>query len=227
GSAGGEGGVVRGVRVGAATGWQRASFEGTAAYSTQVRTDITPDTRIDPIVARNALYGRASIEHLQFADTTHPPVVPSQYAGYSGGVNRTELDGRGYLGFIGQTVLAAPLRRLDSHRPPPASMQPQIGGMSTVRGFPAGYAIGDTLVSMSGEFVVPLTSPVRIAKFGVTAFMDRGTVYHKGESFGDQPILEGYGGSVWLAAAFFRLNVAIAHGRGAPDPVRVHVGGNV
>ncbi|HJZ73834.1 MAG TPA: FtsQ-type POTRA domain-containing protein [Vicinamibacterales bacterium] len=223
----GERELVHGVRVGADTGWQRASFEGTADYFTQVRTDIIADTRIDPILARNALYGRASIEHLQFADTTHPPVVPSQYAGYSGGVNRTELDGRGYLGFIGQTVLAARVRRLDSDRPLPVYMQPQIGGMSTVRGFPAGYAIGDTLVSMSGEFVVPLTSPVRIAKFGVTAFMDRGTVYHKGESFGDQPILEGYGGSVWLAAAFFRLNVAIAHGRGAPDPVRVHVGGNV
>jgi len=223
----GERELVHGVRVGADTGWQRASFEGTADYFTQVRTDIIADTRIDPILARNALYGRASIEHLQFADTTHATLDPTRYAGYSGGVNRTELDGRGYLGFIGQTVLAARVLRLDSNRPLPVYMQPQIGGMNTVRGFPAGYAIGDTLVSMSGELVVPLTSPVKIAKFGVTAFVDRGTVYHKGESFGDQPMLQGYGGSVWLAAAFFRLNVAIAHGRGAPDPVRVHVGGNV
>src|SRR5262249_59115169 len=124
GSAGGEGGVVRGVRVGAATGWQRASFEGTAAYSTQVRTDITPDTRIDPILARNALYGRASIEHLQFADTTHPPVVPSQYAGYSGGGNRAQHYGRGYPGFIGQTVLAAPVPRLAPPPPHPAFPPP-------------------------------------------------------------------------------------------------------
>ena len=224
----GERELVHGVRLGADTGWQRASFEGTADYFTQVRTDIIADTRIDPVLARNAVYARASVEHLQFADTTRPITIdPDRYGGYSGGVNRTELDGRGYLGFIGQTVLAARVRRLDSDRPLPVYMQPQIGGMSTVRGFPSGYAIGDTLVAMSGELVVPLTSPVKIAKFGATAFIDRGTVYHKGEHFGDQPILEGYGGGVWFAAAFFRVNVAIAHGVNAPDPVRVHVGGNV
>jgi surface antigen Omp85-like protein/surface antigen-like variable number repeat protein len=220
--------MVHGVRIGADTGWQRASFEGTGDVFTQVHTDIIADTRIDPVLARNAVYGRASIEHLQFADhDSLQPASPDRYAGYSGGVNRTELDGRGYLGFIGQTVLAARVLRLDSNRPLPVYMQPQIGGMNTVRGFPAGYAIGDTLVAMSGELVVPLTSPVKIAKFGATAFVDRGTVYHKGEQFGDQPILEGYGGSVWFAAAFFRVNIAIAHGIGAPDPVRVHVGGNV
>src|SRR5262249_32048510 len=84
-----------------------------------------------------------------------------------------------------------------------------------------------TLVAMSGELVVPLTSPLKIAKFGVTAFADRGTIYDKGESFGDRPMLQAYGGSVWFAAALFRLNVAVAHGRGAPSPVRVHVGGNI
>ena len=36
---------------------------------------------------------------------------------------------------------------------------------------------------------------------------------------------QGYGGGVWFAAAFLRLNVAVAHGRGAST--RVHVGGNV
>jgi hypothetical protein len=220
--------LVHAVRVGADTGWQRASFEGTADLFTHVRTDIIADTRIDPVLARNAVYGRASIEHLQFADRASPRLLaPGQYGGYSGGVNRTELDGRGYLGFIGQTVLAAKILRLDSNRPLPEYMQPQIGGMSTVRGFPAGYAVGDTLVAMSGELVVPLNSPLKIAKFGVTAFVDRGTVYNKGQSYGDQPVLDGYGGSVWFAAAFFRVNVAIAHGVGAPDPVRVHVGGNV
>jgi hypothetical protein len=224
----GERELVHGVRVGADTGWQRASFEGTADFFTNVRTDIIADTRIDPVLARNAVYGRASIEHLQFADRARAPLLnPEQYAGYSGGVNRVELDGRGYLGFIGQTVLAGRVLRLDSDRPLPEYMQPQIGGMNTVRGFPAGYAIGDTLVSMSAELVVPLTSPVKIAKFGATAFIDRGTVYQKGQHFGDQPLLEGYGGGVWFAAALFRVNVAVAHGRGAPDPVRVHVGGNV
>jgi hypothetical protein len=78
---------------------------------------------------------------------------------------------------------------------------------------------------MGAEVVIPLTSPIRLAKFGVSAFTDRGTVYNKGERFSDQTLHEGYGAGVWFAAAFFRLTVAVAHGRGAST--RVHVGGNV
>lgn len=37
--------------------------------------------------------------------------------------------------------------------------------------------------------------------------------------------LSKYGGSVWFAAAFLRLNIAVAHGVGAST--RVHVGGGV
>jgi hypothetical protein len=55
--------------------------------------------------------------------------------------------------------------------------------------------------------------------------VDRGTVYDKGERLSDQSLEEGYGAGVWFAAAFLRLNVAVAHGRGAST--RVHVGGNV
>ena len=33
---------------------------------------------------------------------------------------------------------------------------------------------------------------------------------------------QGYGGSVWLTAALLRLNLAVAHGRGAST--RVHFG---
>ena len=60
---------------------------------------------------------------------------------------------------------------------------------------------------------------------GVSAFMDTGTVYNNGQHLGDEPWLEGYGGSVWFSAAFVRLTVAVAHGRGAST--RVHVGGNI
>src|SRR5205807_3826214 len=57
----GEREIVHGVRVGADGGWDRASFEGTADFFTHARADIIADTRIDPILARNAVYGRASI----------------------------------------------------------------------------------------------------------------------------------------------------------------------
>ncbi len=216
----------RALRVGATGGWQRASFEGVSDQFAQVGGDVVFDTRTDPILARNAVYARAEWEHLSFGNgPLSQPAAAGGYAGYQGSANRTELDGRGYLGLIGQTVLAGRVLRLDSDRPLPPYLQPQLGGLSTLRGFRVGSFVGDTLVSMSAEVVQPLTSPVTFFKLGVTAFIDRGTVYNKGERFGDQTMEQGYGGSVWIAAAFFRLNIAVAHGRGAAT--RVHVGGNV
>ena len=222
----GEREFTRAFRVGANGEWQRTSFEGIADRFTQVGGDLVFDTRADPILARNAVYARAGWDHLRFGDgPLAAPRTDGGYGGYQGSTNRTELDGRGYLGLIGQTVLAGRVFRLDSDRPLPPYLQPQLGGLSTLRGFGAGSFVGDTLVVMSAEVVQPLTSPISFGKIGVTAFIDRGTVYNKGERFGDQPMHEGYGGSVWLAAAFFRVNVAVAHGRGAST--RVHIGGNV
>ena len=222
----GEREFTRVLRLGATGGWQRASFEGAADQFTQVGGDVVFDTRVDPILARNAVYARAQWEHLRFG--TGPlaqPADPGRYAGYQGSANRTELDGRGYLGLIGQAVIAGRILREDSDRPLPPYLRPELGGLSTLRGFRAGSFVGDTMVVMSAEVVLPLTSPLKIGKFGVTAFLDRGTVYNKGERFSDQSLQEGYGGSVWFAAAFFRLNIAVAHGRGATS--RVHAGGNV
>ena len=115
--------------------------------------------------------------------------------------------------------------REDSDRPLPPYLQPELGGLTTLRGFRTGSFVGDTLVAMSAELVVPLTSPIKLGRFGVSAFVDRGTVYNKGERFGDQTLQEGYGAGIWAAAAFLRLNIAVAHGRGAST--RVHVGGNI
>jgi outer membrane protein assembly factor BamA len=220
----GEREFARALRLGATAGWQRASFEGVADQFAQVGGDLVFDTRVDPAVPRNAVYARAGLEHLSFGNG------PADAAGaddghYRGSVNRTELDGRGYLGLIGQAVLAGRVLRVDSDRPLPLYLQPQLGGLGNLRGFRAGTAVGDTLLTMSAEVILPLTSPLKFGRIGVSAFTDRGTVYNKGERLSDQTLREGYGGSVWLAAAFVRLNVAVAHGRGATT--RVHVGGNV
>jgi hypothetical protein len=72
---------------------------------------------------------------------------------------------------------------------------------------------------------VPLTSPVGFGRIGVSAFVDVGTVYDHGERLVDQPWRQGVGGSVWLTAAFFRINLAVAHGIGAST--RVHFGASV
>ena len=213
-------------RLGAGGGFQRASFQGVADTFAQIGTDMTLDTRVDPVLARNAVYVRAGVEHLSFGDA---PVTisddPKVYGGYRGSANRMDFDGRGYLGLIGQAVLAGRILRVDSDRSLPPYLQPQIGGQSTVRGFSAGTAAGDTLVTMSAEVIVPLNSPLKVGRFGVTAFTDRGTVYAKGERFSDQSLLVGYGGSVWFAATVFRLNVAVAHGRGSGT--RAHVDGHI
>lgn len=215
----GEREFARVLRLGATAGWDRASYQGVADRFAEVGGDIVVDTRADPVLARNAVYARAGWEHLRFGDG------PAQAGHYRGDANRTDLEGRGYLGLIGQAVLAGRVLKVDSDRRLPPYLQPKLGGLSNLRGFAAGTAAGDTLVSMSAEVILPLTSPLAIGKFGVTAFLDRGAVYNKGERFGDQTLLDGYGGSVWFAATFFRLNIAIAHGRGAST--RVHVGGNV
>ena len=214
------------LRVGASTGWQRASFEGVADEFAQASADVVFDTRVDAILARNAVYGRASVEHLAFADgQASAPLTPGGYTGYQGSATRYAMEGRGYLGFIGQSVLEGRIIRQDSDRPLPPYLQPQLGGLRTLRGFATGSFVGDTLVAMSAELVVPLTSPLKIWRVGVSTFIDRGTVYNKGENFGDQTLEEGYGAGAWFTAAFLRLNVAVAHGRGAST--RVHVGGNV
>lgn len=222
----GEHEFARVLRVGASTGWQRASFEGVADQFVQASADVVFDTRVDAILARNAVYGRASMEHLAFGDgQPSAPIAPGGYTGYQGSANRYSLEGRGYLGFIGQSVLEGRVLRQDSDRPLPPYLQPQLGGLRTLRGFATGSFVGDTLVAMSAELVVPLTSPLKIWKVGVSTFVDSGTVYDKGERFSDQSLEEGYGAGVWFAAAFLRVNVAVAHGRGAST--RVHVGGNV
>ena len=214
------------LRLGASTGWQRASFEGVADQFAQLGGDVVLDTRVDPILARNAVYGRASVEHFSFGNGPLPaPSQPGGYGGYQGSASRTTLDGRGYLGLVGQAVLEGRVLREDSDRPLPPYLQPQLGGLSTLRGFRSGSFVGDTLVAMSAEVVVPLTSPIKLARFGVSAFVDRGAVYSKEERLADQALQQGIGGGVWFAAAFLRLNIAVAHGRGAST--RVHVGGNV
>jgi len=64
----GEREFTRAFRVGGGGGWQRASFEGVSDQFAQVGGDIVFDTRTDPILARNAVYGRAEWEHLQFGN---------------------------------------------------------------------------------------------------------------------------------------------------------------
>ena len=203
----GERAIVRALRVGAAAGVQRVSFVDTRDTFAHAGADAVLDTRLDPFLPRNAVYARAAWDRFNLE---------------GGAVARSELDGRGYIGLWRQNVLALRAQRTDSSRALPPYLQPLLGGMANLRGFKAGYAAGDTLVATSAELFAPLTSPLDTAKIGVSVFADAGTVYPEGQRLSDQTMLQGYGGSVWLTAAILRMNLAIAHGRGAST--RVHFG---
>src|SRR5207247_7437812 len=129
--------IVRSVRVGATAGWQHVSFLGTDDSFGHAGVDAVLDTRLDPMLARNAIYARAAWDHLSFRG--------------SDSNNRSELEARGYIGLVGQTVLVLRLLRADASRPLPAYLQPILGGLANVRGFKAGTAVGDTLVASSAE----------------------------------------------------------------------------
>jgi outer membrane protein assembly factor BamA len=200
------------ITAGGTAAWQHVSFGGASDRFTQAGADITFDTRLDPMLARNAVYARASFDHLGFAN-----------AGSS--VNRTALDARAYLGLPGQTILVVRGLRDGADGPLPSYLKPLLGGMSNLRGFEAGTAAGDTLVAGSVEVRVPLSSPLSIGKFGVNGFVDAGAVYDRGQRLADQTLRRGIGGGVWFSAAFVRLNLAVAHGIGATT--RVHFGAGV
>jgi outer membrane protein assembly factor BamA len=202
--------ITPSLRAGATAGWQHVSFLDTSTSDrfTELGADLTFDTRLDPMLARNAVYARASIEHLDFRS--------------SPAANRTEIDGRGYIGLPGQNILVLRALRQHSDAPLPPYLQPLLGGMSNLRGFKAGVAAGDTLVAGSVEVRAPLTSPLSIGKFGVNAFVDVGTSYNNGQRLSDQTLRRGIGGGIWFSVAVLRLNLAVAHGIGADT--RVHFG---
>jgi outer membrane protein assembly factor BamA len=204
----GERRLTTAIVAGVSGAWQHASFLSDRDHVIDAGADLAFDTRLDPLLPRNAVYARAgwtrsSIQH-------------------DGPVHRIELEGQGHVGLVGQTVLAVRALRTDANRPLPPYLQPMLGGTGSVRGFKVGSAIGDTLVAGSAELRVPLTSAFRVEKLGVSAFFDAGAVYNEGERLADQSIARGAGGSVWMSARFVRFNLAVAHGLGGTT--RVHVG---
>jgi outer membrane protein assembly factor BamA len=197
------------LRAGGGADWQRVSFGDLDDDLRTIEADVTFDTRLDPLMPRNAVYARAGWERVSFE---------------SGGVtHRWRLDGRGYVGLIGQTVLVVRAQRLDSDRPLPPYLKPLLGGWSSLRGFKAGAFVDDTLVSGSAELRIPLTTPLSVGRVGVSAFVDTGAVYPDGARFRDATLRTGAGGSIWLTATAFQISLGVAHGRGSGT--RVNFGG--
>ena len=205
------------LRLGAEGTLQHVSFGGAEDDFRTIGGDVAFDTRSDPLLPRNAVYAIASWEHVTYANGPSEPGIPRV-------INRVRLEGHGWIGFIGQTVLEFRAIREDADRPLPAYMQSLLGGWRTLRGFEAGSFFGDTLVTGSAELRIPLTTPLSVGKIGVSAFVDRGTVYPNGQQLRNATFRTGFGGTVWFTAAVFQMSLAVAHGIGAGTRVNFMVG---
>jgi hemolysin activation/secretion protein len=153
------------------------------------------DTRLDPSFPRKAVHAKVGWERLTFED---------------GDAGRWHGDVRGYVAVGGANVLAlrGQFSRVDAPLPP--SEQPLLGGSGSLRGYRTGDRAGDSLAAVSAELRVPLTSPLTIARLGVKAFVDAGTVWSSGERMVDQAFERGIGGGVYAGVAAFLLNVDVA-----------------
>ncbi len=205
------------LRVGGGVRWSDVSFgdASTPALDADERLttsglDLTLDTRTDPTFPRNAVYARAGWAHLDFE------ARPAR--------NRTTLEGRGYLGLVGSSVLALRAMHGRADGPLPPYEQWLLGGPSSVRGFRTGSAVGDRIASGSIELRVPFSSPLRVAKTGVAVFVDRGAVWDHGQRLADADWKQGYGAGVFAIATVFQFRLDVAHGQGRGTRAHVSAG---
>jgi outer membrane protein assembly factor BamA len=208
----GEWRLAKPLYFGATAAWQKATLLGRTDRTRSLGADLVLDTRLDPVLPRNAIYARAALDRLHFSDKADKPIA------------RTELETDGYLGMYRGSILVLRVLREDMNRQAPPFFEWVLGGADTLRGFRAGTAVGDTLVATSAELRVPLTSPLKIARFGISVFMDAGTAYDKGQRLADQHLRRGVGGGVWAAATLFRVSLMVAHGVGAGTRVHFSAG---
>jgi outer membrane protein assembly factor BamA len=165
------------------------------------------DTRNDPAFPRNALLVTTGVERLWFDG--HPSAV------------RLRVDAHAYLGLARRVVLAVRGLHIGSNESLPPYEQALLGGSATVRGFRVGYRAGDQLAAASAELRVPITSPVRVGRFGVAMFYDTAAVYPVGGSLSAAAFDRGIGAGVFATAPMFSLRFDVA--RTQLDHTRAHL----
>lgn len=206
----GEREVVRALRVGVWTGFDHVSFRGEESRIVRTGVDVALDTRVEPMLSRNAVYVRAAVERLDVRRAGAPV--------------RTLLDANAYLPGIGPSTIAVRVYRDGANQPVPGYLQVLRGRDSTLRGFRAGEVAGDSTAAGSVELRVPLTNPLSVGKLGVRAFVDAATVYDAGAHLRDQHFERGVGGGLWFTATVIRLAVDVARGTGGATRVQVSSG---
>ncbi len=203
------------LRAGASAGLAQVSFAATDpsdVWGSDERQwaagfDATVDTRLDPAFPRNAVYATAGWQHLAFENQS---------------VGRWSSAAAGYLGLPAGTVLALRGQTVQASSSLPPWEQARLGGGSTLRGYRAGWRVGDNVAAASGELRIPLTSPLRVGRFGVKAFVDAGTTWMTDETLRRAQWDHGIGGGMFLSATVFSASLDVAWPEsGRP---RVHFG---
>jgi outer membrane protein assembly factor BamA len=179
-----------------------ATGENTLTYG----AGLTFDTRMDPVFPRNAVLASAGWERLD--------------PGVSAAVNRFDAEARGYLGIVGQSVLALSVQYGGADGTQPDYARHLLGGGGTLRGYAAGSFAGDNLLAGSIELRIPLTSPMGLARAGARFFADAGTVWDHGQTLSASSFKTGVGAGGFLVASLFQASLDVGVREGGD--VRVH-----
>jgi outer membrane protein assembly factor BamA len=206
----------RWLRAGAQTRYSSVSFGALDGEGlSTIGADVAIDTRRDPALPRNATFVSLGVERLGFDQAALGD--PAAGTG-SRSATRVALDARGYLGLVRQTVLAVRAQSVTASRALPPFEQQLLGGMASLRGYDVGSQAGDNLAAMSAELLMPITSPLSLARLGLKVFADTGTAYAAGASLGEQRFRWGYGAGAFINATVFTLGVDVGWREGGGTP---------
>jgi hypothetical protein len=187
------------IRVGADASQGAISFGHIDDRLWTIGTSVAVDTRLDPAFPGNAVLLGAGWTGLHFREIAEP-------------VNRYVADGRGYLRVYRQAVVAGRVQYTAADAALPPYERLLLGGSSSVRGFRTGTFDGDRMLVTSAEIRVPVTSVLRGAKLGFTAFVDAGKIWDVDGSMRAAEWHRGAGGGMFIIASLFRINLDIARG---------------
>jgi outer membrane protein assembly factor BamA len=194
------------MRAAGHAGYAAVRFGATDEQTLTYGAGLVFDTRMDPVFPRNAVFASAGWERLD------PDV--------SAAVNRFSAEARGYLGVVGQAVLALSVQYAGADGTQPEYSRPLLGGLDTLRGYEAGSFAGDNRLAGSIELRIPLTSAMGFARAGIRLFADAGTVWDHGQALSTSAFKRGAGVGGFVVASLFQMSLDVAAREGGD--VRAH-----
>ncbi len=198
--------MAAGLRAGVRGSIANVTFGSLEERASSYGAEVTLDTRHDPVFPRNAVYARASWDALEHS------VSPN--------ANLYRAEARGYVGLFRQLVFSARWQYEGSDGTLPTYERRLLGGAGNLRGYEAGSFSGDRLTAGSAELRLPLNSPLKFARAGISLFVDTGKAWDYGTRFEDAPWRTGGGVGFFFLASVFQLNLDVAARRGGG--VRAH-----